>query len=105
MSVIFVTLIIITFNIQMNADQLAQFEQGWAMMDLNGDGFLVKSEVKEFFTTNVGGMMKAFGATEAEIEAACEEAWKGVEVMDTNHDGKVSKQEMLEYMEKHGAPK
>ena len=33
----------------MNADQLAEFDQGWALMDVNGDGFLDKAEIKEYF--------------------------------------------------------
>ena len=50
----------------------------------------------------MGGMMKAFGAKDEEIHEAIEKAWEGFLAMDSNHDGKISKQEMQEYCEKHG---
>ena len=88
----------------MNDKDKAQFEEGWAMLDKNGDGFLEKKEVHEFFKSMMGEMMKSFGATDAELEEACNNAWEGFLAMDANGDGKISKAEMLDFCEKHGNP-
>ena len=52
----------------------------------------------------MGEMMKSFGATDAELEEACNNAWEGFLAMDANGDGKISKAEMLDFCEKHGNP-
>ena len=43
----------------MNAERLAELDQSWALMDVNGDGFLEKAEIKEFFTKILASVINA----------------------------------------------
>ena len=87
----------------MNAQQKEEFEAEWKKMDLNGDGSIDKAEVQTFFRAILTDLMKSFGAPQDQIEAALEKAWEGFLKMDSNNDGKISKEEMIEYCEKHGS--
>ena len=75
----------------MNADQLAEFDQGWALMDVNGDGFLDKAEIKEYFNKIMAYTIDAGVYTQALIDEIIEKKWQEMLEMDTNQDGKVSK--------------
>ena len=75
----------------MNADQLAEFDQGWALMDVNGDGFLEKAEIKEYFNKIMAYTIDAGVYTQAQIDEIIEKKWQEMLEMDTNQDGKVSK--------------
>ena len=75
----------------MNADQLAEFDQGWALMDVNGDGFLDKAEIKEYFNKIMAYTIDEGFYTQAQIDEIIEKKWQEMLEMDTNQDGKVSK--------------
>ena len=75
----------------MNAEQLAEFDQKWALLDVNGDGFVEKAENKEFLTKLMAYTIDAGVYTQADIDEMIEKFWKEMLEMDTNQDGKVSK--------------
>ena len=75
----------------MNAEQLAEFDQQWALLDVNGDGFVEKAENKDFLTKLMAYTIDAGVYTQADIDEMIEKLWKEMLEMDTNQDGKVSK--------------
>ena len=75
----------------MNADQLAEYDLYFSQMDVNGDGFIEKAEIKEFFTKQMAYTIDAGVYTQAQIDEMIEKNWQEMLEMDTNQDGKVSK--------------
>ena len=86
----------------------AILEEQWKMLDVNNDGILERKEF-EGFLKNEFKRFNEFAASdgstaisEAEMEAEVTLEWEKFLASDANGDGKISKAELFDYLEKRG---
>ena len=86
----------------MDDNEKAQFEEGWKALNVNGDDYIEKKDIEEFFKNILRKTLEGGHATEAQIEEEFEKKncsliaasqWNDLAKDDTDGDGKISKEE------------